>query len=408
MPKHVLFVSYDGMTDPLGQSQVLPYLFGLHKKGFLISLISFEKQDRFLSDGKYIKELCIKEGIEWHPLSYTKRPPVLSTVFDIWKMKRKFREINSKKKIDLLHCRSYISAFLGMKHRKSIPWIFDMRGFWADERVEGNIWNIEKPLYKRIYKFFKKKELQFFNESAAVVSLTHAGKKEILSWKELNLSEDKISVIPCCVDLNLFDAVSIPSSETESKKSELGLSGQKIVGYVGSIGTWYMLSEMLVTFKQLKNEEPDCVFLFITREPQEMIIREAIKFGIPAESIKVVSALHKEVPLYISLFGCSIFYIKPSFSKTASSPTKQGELMAMGIPVICNSGVGDTAFVIEKYQGGLVVDLNLNGADSISFSSMKQHFNESAAKQGAHEFYSLKAGVDKYEMVYNTCLSAQK
>jgi glycosyltransferase involved in cell wall biosynthesis len=371
-------------------------------------LISFEKPERFHSDGKYIRERCNKEGIDWHPLSYTKRPPVLSTVFDIWKMKRKFREINSKKKVDLLHCRSYISAFLGMKYKNTIPWIFDMRGFWADERVEGNIWNIEKPLYKRIYRFFKKKELQFFTGSSAIVSLTHAGKKEILSWKALNLSGNKISVIPCCVDLNLFDPKTISTEAKESKKQELGISDNKIVGYVGSIGTWYMLEEMLGTFKKLKAEAPNSLFLFVTREPEEMIIHEALKFGLPAESIKVVSALHKEVPLYISLFDCSIFYIKPSFSKTASSPTKQGELMAMGIPVICNSGVGDTAYVIEKYRGGLVLDLHSNDTDNISFSSLGEHFDQNAAMQGASEFYSLKSGIDSYEMVYNACLSAQK
>ncbi len=31
---HILYISYDGMTDPLGQSQVLPYLKGLAKKGY--------------------------------------------------------------------------------------------------------------------------------------------------------------------------------------------------------------------------------------------------------------------------------------------------------------------------------------------------------------------------------------
>src|SRR6218665_3252068 len=326
MTKHVLFVSYDGMTDPLGQSQVLPYLLGLQKKGYRISLISFEKPDRFQNDGEYIRKVCSTGQINWHPLTYTKRPPVLSTVFDIWKMKRKFRQIHSETPIDLIHCRSYISAFLGIKHQKSIPWIFDMRGFWADERVEGNIWDIEKPLYKKIYQFFKKKELQFFNQSSAIVSLTHAGKKEILSWKTLKIIEQKITVIPCCVDLNLFDPNRISKEQIENKRIELGLENKHIVGYVGSIGTWYMLTEMLIAFKELQQDDENNVFLFVTREPSNRILDEAVKLGLRKESIKIVSALHHEVPIFLSLFDCSIFFIKPSFSKTASSQTKQGEL----------------------------------------------------------------------------------
>ena len=43
----VLYISYDGMTDPLGQSQVIPYIEGLSKLGYQFTLISFEKTDRF-------------------------------------------------------------------------------------------------------------------------------------------------------------------------------------------------------------------------------------------------------------------------------------------------------------------------------------------------------------------------
>jgi hypothetical protein len=52
--------------------------------------------------------------------------------------------------------------------------------------------------------------------------------------------------------------------------------------------------------------------------------------------------------LNISLFDTSIFFIRPTYSKKASSPTKQGEIMAMGIPLICNYGVGDTDEIVKK------------------------------------------------------------
>ena len=47
MDKHILYLSYDGMTDPLGQSQVLPYIIGLTKAGYSFHLVSFEKPDRY-------------------------------------------------------------------------------------------------------------------------------------------------------------------------------------------------------------------------------------------------------------------------------------------------------------------------------------------------------------------------
>src|SRR5687767_9277987 len=78
--RSILYLSYDGMTDPLGQSQVLPYLAGLSKRGHRISLISFEKSGRSQAERETVRALCGKAGIDWHPQVYHKRPPLLSSV----------------------------------------------------------------------------------------------------------------------------------------------------------------------------------------------------------------------------------------------------------------------------------------------------------------------------------------
>ena len=41
--KNCLFISYDGLSDPLGQSQILPYILSLSKNSKKIHIISFEK-----------------------------------------------------------------------------------------------------------------------------------------------------------------------------------------------------------------------------------------------------------------------------------------------------------------------------------------------------------------------------
>ena len=128
-----------------------------------------------------------------------------------------------------------------------------MRGFWADERVEGKIWNLKNPIFRVVYNFFKKKEKDYFLNADSIVSLTYAGKKEITSWKGFEQLESKIEVIPCCADLEKFD----PSKITPEQKKEVRATfnfaeNDRILGYVGSIGTWYMLDEMLDFFKLLK------------------------------------------------------------------------------------------------------------------------------------------------------------
>ena len=400
--KTVLYLSYDGMTDPLGQSQVLPYLKGLSKAGYTIHLVSFEKMDRFRAHSSNISAICESANIQWHPQDYA----IKGSKLDTWRQVKRMRKIafylNDKHNFDIVHCRSYIAALAGLqlKRKKGVKLIFDMRGFWADERVDGGLWDLKNPVYKRIYNYFKKKEIQFFKESDYTISLTENGKKEIESWKELKGHTVNIQVIPCCVDLSLFDSSNFLENDKLELRSTLGISKEAFVlGYIGSIGTWYMLSEMLDFFHELKAHTPNAKFLFISGETPSLIKELAAKKGIRSEDIIVRSVLHYEVPQYISIFDKSIFFIRPSYSKKASSPTKQGEIMAMGIPLICNSGVGDTAEIVLKYKAGIVVD-DFNNTVYQNVISDAHNYDSKSISQGAKAYFSLEEGVNRYLSVY--------
>ena len=51
MSKHVLYLLYDGLTENIPQSQVIPYLVELSKKGYRFTILSFEKEN-YLSERK--------------------------------------------------------------------------------------------------------------------------------------------------------------------------------------------------------------------------------------------------------------------------------------------------------------------------------------------------------------------
>ena len=414
--KHILYISYDGMTDPLGQSQVLPYLTENSKENYKFSLISFEKTEKFDKNKKIIKQICNESNIDWHPQSYTKKPPILSTIWDIFKMYLQTKKINSINKIDLIHCRSYQAADIGMlMHKKfDIPWVFDMRGFWADERIDGNIWKKSNFIFRNIYNYYKRKELFFLSSASQIISLTNNAKKEIESWQEktqinkkFKLKTLEIEVIPCCVDTNLFNHQNTNKNNIYTIKKELKINDENFVlGYVGSIGTWYMLPEMLDFFKVLKDRLPNAIFLFITNEPAEKIKAVASSKNINTSDIIVTSCLHSEVPTYIALFTVSIYFILPAYSKKASSPTKQGELMAMGIPIICNANVGDADKIISETNSGWVV----NNFEQQEYESITQKIisqplpdKNTIIQHGIKEF-NLQTGAGKFRKTYERIL----
>ena len=382
------------MTDPLGQSQVLPYLIGLSsKKGNEFTLISFEKRERFFSQKEFIEKICIDHNIKWVPLFYTKRPPVLSTLFDVYKMKRTAKKLHQHINFELIHCRSYISALvgLGFKRRYDIPFLFDMRGFWADERVDGGLWNLRNPVFRKIYKYFKYKEIQFLQESCAVVSLTYAGENEMRKWeKEKKLLFSPISVIPCCTDLKAF-----PLVDRQQQAIDLG--------YIGSLGTWYLLNEMLSYFKVYQRKFPNATFHFLTKDNPSLILENAKLLGIKESSILIEEAARKEIPKKIKNWKASVFFIKSSYSKMSSSPVKQGELMAMGIPVFCNSGVGDTDRIINTYNSGILIDELNEIAYEKSLAQLENtNFEASKIREGAKAYFSLENGINAYLKIYDS------
>jgi len=406
MKTSVLYISYDGMTDQLGQSQVIPYLIGLSAKGYSITLMSFEKNKQ-LGGKANIAALLNKHNIAWIPMSYTARPPVVSTFWDYVKMCSTAAQIVKKKKIAIVHCRSYIAAMAGLwlKRKCSIKFVFDMRGFWADERVEGGIWNIQNPLYKGIYKFFKKQEILFFNNADYVICLTEAGKKELRSWETLR-KDIPIQVIPCCADLQHFDYRTIQATETDTLRAQLHiLPSDMVITYLGSIGTWYLLDEMLSFFKAVLAEYPTAKLFFITADAPETILSKARNKGIAQASIRIQKASRKELPALLSMSSLSLFFIKPSFSKTASSPTKMGELMGMGIPLVCNANVGDVEHIMNNTQAGYVLHDFSDAAfkDAVHELVKLQAIPKEKIRQGAQKWYSLDEGVRKYSEVYK-CL----
>jgi glycosyltransferase involved in cell wall biosynthesis len=407
MNKKVLYISYDGMTDPLGQSQVLPYLTELAKQGYRFTLLSFEKKERYETEKEIIEKIASEASIKWVPLFFTSRPPLLSKMYDRWKLLRKAKQLQRKEQFDLVHCRSYIAAEGGLLLKKKFgtKFLFDMRGFWADERVDNGQWDLKKMIYRKFYNFYKRQEKAFLLNADGIVSLTKAG-KELLKKKE-EYKGLLIDVIPCCADLSHFDFQNVKQEQKVQIREDLGISSdKKIITYLGSIGGWYMTKEMFQFYNRLLLKYPEFVMLILTKDDKEKVIKEAQDNGIQAEKIFVRYAKRQEVPVYLSISNCSIFFIRPTFSKAASSPTKHAELMGMGVPVICND-IGDTGIIIKETGTGVVVDkFTIEEYDKLvgqftEFLSLPANF----IRDSAFNYFDLKMGTEKYSQLYHRILN---
>lgn len=407
--KNVLFISYDGMTDPLGQSQVIPYLQGLSKNGYRFFIVSCEKKEAYQQNKKTVEQLLKDFPIEWIPISYSKNPPVISTLFDIYKLKRKAREICKEQNIQLVHTRPGIPSLVGywLKNKLGVKFLNDIREFYADSRVDGGMWNKDHFLYKKIYQYFKKQEAKEIANADGIVCLTNAA-HDIITNSTAYQSSTPISVIPCSTDLELFSRDSITKEQQNLLQKELGLlKDDFVISYLGSIGGWYLTAEMMQLCKMISIKIPAAKFLFISPNQHDSIIDTAEKFGLSPDRIVTKKASRKEVPALLSLSKYSLFFIKPCFSKLSSSPTKHGEIMAMGIPVITNSGVGDVEEIIKQTKSGIVIHQFNEDAYNEAIEKMltTTTWDSNKIRASANQHYNLQTAIEKYTNLYDVILS---
>jgi glycosyltransferase involved in cell wall biosynthesis len=392
------------MTDPLGQSQVIPYLTGLTAYGYQFTILSCEKKKRYFLHKDEIEKLLKSFPIKWFPIFYHKKPPVLSSVYDVYQLKKEAKQLYTKEKFDMVHTRPGVPALIGlwMKEELGVKFLNDIREFYADSRVDGGIWNSKSFLYKRIYHFFKQKENEAVERSDGIVCLTYTAEKIIKQWGQYKKNMP-LTVIPCSVDMNLFDREKVNMIQKSKFKNELNIQEDDfIISYLGSIGSWYLTNQMMQFFKIINDKIPATKFLFISPNEHETVMQAAHRFGLPANKIIVKQAARNETPALLSFSKYSVFFIKPCYSKQSSSPTKHGEIMAMGIPVITNDGVGDVANIVEKYQSGIVLkELNEKEFNSVAnIINEGTTFDEHNIRTGALEYYSLTNAIEKYKNIY--------
>ena len=132
--KQIFYLTFDGILDPLGKSQILPYLEKC-KYNHNITIFSLEKKKK-LKDNK--KKYFYK-GFNWKFQIFNESKNIIVKLFFYTKL---FFKINNQlmgNNYEIIHCRGLLPGLFGYLfksiYKKKI--IFDMRSFWVDERIES-------------------------------------------------------------------------------------------------------------------------------------------------------------------------------------------------------------------------------------------------------------------------------
>jgi len=336
-----LYICYFGLREPLVQTQVVPYLREIAAQGFRPHLLTFDPAGTLSRPDRERERRALSEsGIEWHSLTYHKRFSALATAYDIMRGAVFIRGLVRRRRIALLHARAHIPLAMALMTGRSgdVPLIFDIRGLMAEEYVDAGIWR-ERSIPFRVIKWIER------------VGLRRAGEIVVLTEKFKNYLVDNrlrdpasVTVIPCCVDPSRANGAVVEKSESFE------------LIYAGSVTGLYMLKEMGQLFMVLKEKRSDAFFRILTAGDPEYVRRVFSEIGLPEDSFSVQKSPPGEVFKWIARSRAAISFRKPTFSQIAASPTKIGEYLACGVPVIVNSGIGDTDDQLREDGTGVAVD----------------------------------------------------
>lgn len=392
-----VYITYDGVLEPLGASQVLPYVRALARRGVAYTLVSFEKP-RDLDDATRmgaLRKSLAADGIAWVALRYHKRPSALATAFDIvhgaWVAFRAVRQAGAR----LIHARSYVAGVMAwMVTRVTVArMLFDMRGFWVDERVEGGLW----PREGRLYRAAKRWERRLLLAADGVVVLSEAAVPHLSALARAPV-EAPVRVVPTCVDLERFRP-----RDREAARAEHDLPEDAFVLiYVGSLGTWYLGPETFLLAQAVADVTPRFQFVVLTREVEEA--ERLVPDGLRGRT-RIVSVPHAEVPGWLAAADAGLALVRPSFSKVASCPTKLGEYLACGLPVASTAGIGDVDRILEAGAGVVLPDTDVEHrarAAAALVGLAGDSATAAACRKRAEEIFSLDAGVERLHELYET------
>ena len=337
---NTLCIWYLSLLDPLTQTQVVPYLEGLVQAGYRVILLTFEPRALTAAQRHLWQRRLAAKGIIWHWCRYHKRPTLPATAWDITAGVFAGLRIIHRHKVRLVHARGYVPGVMALilKRLTGAKLLFDMEGFMAEEYVDAGMW----PPGGMLFRLTKRAERATLKAADGIVILTQKAKELLLRWYPQEISTKPIVIKPCCVDMR-------HRPTKESPRPRPAAEGGKTMVYVGKLDGWY-LTDVMADFMATAIRMVPGLRCQVWTQSDPRRLRELLqKKGINGR-VTVGSISAEALPAQLIHADAGLSFIKPCLSKLASSPTKVGEYLAAGLPVITNPGIGGMDALLARQE----------------------------------------------------------
>ena len=338
-----LYLCYQSISEPLTQTQVVAYLEGLARAGYRMVLLTFEPRPLTRAEAREWRERLLARGVTWHWLRYHKRPTAPATAWDIAAGIAAGLRLVRRYDVQLLHARSHVPGVmaLALKRLTGAKFLFDPRGFLAEEYVDAGHW----PADGRLFRMTKRAERALVQAADGIVVLTHKAEELLRRWYPGAVADTPLYVIPCCVDLRQLPGPAVAAGRLPAA------GGQVDLVYAGKLGGAYRADAMAAFVAIARERIPDLRWQVWTQSDPAPLRR--IVAATELEGAVTIGRLPAdEIPAALAKADVGLSFPEPAPSKLAMSPTKVGEYLAAGLPVVSSAGIGDVDALLTGSGAG--------------------------------------------------------
>ena len=399
----VLFLSYDGILDPLGSSQILPYLVGL-SSSYSIQIISFEK-DKSPIQTSTMHEYLAYNSVKWLPLSFTNSRHLLLKLLDLIRLIHNVLSCIKTQRPQLIHARGFVPSVAAslISTLFHIPFLYDYRGIWPYERFDKGLWSMGNLFHRFLFSVSLYFDNLALNTAKSIVVLTDKVKPYIIS--NLYHQSKPLKTIPCSADYSHF-TLKTEANTTSSRRTHGIPKHSFVIGYLGSYGGMYDLNSFVSYVQYACTQRTDVHLLIVSPHHEEVasFCLEHISLIRP-DCITALSASRQTIPSLLHSMDCLAAFIFPSFARSAASTTKFAEAWASGIPVLTNTGIGDCDYLIQSMNLGVVCNIRGTSIDWFTPHTNLLALDPSSIRRYSHDKFSLSRALDDYDSIYQLSLS---
>ena len=396
----ILYLTRNGLLEPLGQSQVIAYLRGLAADHRIV-LITHEKPEDLADAGRMAAAHadCAAHGIRWLPQPFRARPRLVAPALSLLRMTWMAWRMARRGEVGLIHARSYIPAAVGwvVWRLTGVPFIFDMRALWPEEMITAG--RLRRG--SLVHRLLLRMERVCLRDAAALVSLTHAAVAHLRAVYPQEMEGQRIAVIPTCADLDRFT----PGTERRD--------GPCVHGCIGTVlSGWFRLDWLAAWIAAAAARDPEARFEIVTRDDAGRVRAALDPEGGLGARLRIGGRRPEEMPDAVRAHDLSVmFYDGGAVSELGRSPTRMAEVLGCGLPVVANAGVGDVARIVSEHRVGVLVE----GPEPAQMAAALTDLEALRAdpdlprrcRAAAEAVFALSVGTEAYRQLYAEIVAAE-